>query len=212
MSRKSKAAEFVEETYNITVTGRNLVVTEPLRDYVLEKIAKIERFSHRIIDVVVTIDAQKLEHRVDIVAKVDNTKIKSQASTENMYASIDKAVDKLEVQLRKYKDKIHEHQGMKAGDVAMNVNVLQSLNEEELNIINDDIEEENRRRLIDKYRPHKIVNKESRLLKTLANGEAILKMELSGDAFMVYRSEEDHGLKVIYRRKDGNFGVIEAHS
>ena len=111
MSRKSKAAEFIEDTYNITITGRNLVVTDPFRDYVFEKIAKIEQFSQRIIDVVVTIDTQKLEHRVDIVAKIDTTKIKSHACTDNMYASIDKAVDKLEAQLKKYKDKLHDHQG-----------------------------------------------------------------------------------------------------
>lgn len=210
MSHKSKAAEFIEDTYNITITGRNLVVTDSLRDYVFEKIAKIEKFSQRIIDVVVTIDTQKLDHRVDIVAKIDTTKIKSHACTDNMYASIDKAVDKLEAQLKKYKDKLHAHHGKKAEEIVMNVNVLRSLGTEELSAINDDIEEENRRRLIDKYNPHQIVSKETRPLRTLANGEAIVKMELSGDAFMIYRSEEDHGLKVIYRRKDGNFGVIEA--
>ena len=64
--------------------------------------------------------------------------------------------------------------------------------------------------MIDKYNPHKIVSKETRPLRTLPTAKPSLKMELSGDAFMIYRSEEDHGLKVIYRRKDGNFGVIEA--
>jgi putative sigma-54 modulation protein len=210
MSRKSKAAEFLEETYNITITGRHVDVTEPLRDYVLEKIAKIERFSHHIIDVVVALEAQKLEHRVDIVAKIDNTKIKAQASTDNMYASIDKAVDKLETQLKKYKNKLHDHHGLKAEEATMKVNILRSIKEDEVNVINDEIEEESRRRLIDKYHPHKIVDKEVHSLKTLADGEAILKMDLSGDAFMVYRSEEDRGLRVIYRRDDGDFGVIEA--
>lgn len=208
MSRKSKAAEFLDDTYNITITGRNLVVTDALRDYVFEKIAKIERFSQRIIDVAVAIDTQKLEHRVDIVVKVDSTKINAQACTDNMYASIDKAVDKLEAQLKKYKNKLHDHH--RSEETVMNVNVLRSVNEEQLNEINDDIEEENRRRLIDKFRPHRIVSQEARSLKTLANGEAILKMELSGDAFLIYRSEEDHKLKVIYRRNDGDFGVIEA--
>lgn len=210
MSRKSKAAEFIDEAYNISVTGRNVIITDALREYALEKISKIERFSHRIIDVLVTMDVQKLEQRVDIVLKVDHIKIKSHAVSDNMYASIDKAVHKLETQLLRYKDKIQDHhqaRGLSAID--MNVNVLRSATEQELLDVNSDIEEESRLRLMDKYFPHTIVKKETRPFKTLTDGEAIMKMELSEDEFLVYRCEATNRFKVIYRRKDGDFGVIE---
>lgn len=209
MSRKSRAAEFLEEAYNITITGRNVVITDAMKDYAIEKVSKIEKFSNRIIDVVVTMDVKKLEHRVDMVLKVDHIKIKSTAISDNMYTSIDKAVHKIETQLLRYKDKLQEHQTKGVSAIDMKVNVLRSATEEELLDLNDEIEEENRHRLLDKYAPHTIVNKETRPLKTLSDGEAIMKMDLSNDAFLIYRSEESKRLRVIYRRNDGDYAVIE---
>lgn len=209
MSRKSKAAEFLQEGYSITVTGRNVMVTDSMKDYALEKILKIERFSSRIIDVNVTMDIQKLEHRVDITLKVNHIKIKSQAATDDMYASIDKAVDKIEAQLRRYKTKLQDHQAARLSAVDMEVNVLRTSPDDEILDMLDDFEAENRQRLLDKYHPHRIVNKETRGLKVLTDGEAMMKMELSGDAFLIYQGEDSQSLKVIYRRKDGDFGVIE---
>lgn len=212
MSRKSKAAEFVDEAYNITITGRNVVITDAIRDYAIEKISKIERFSNRIIDIVVTMDVRKLEQRVDIVLKVDHIKINSQGVSDDLYASIDKAVHKLETQLLRYKDKLHDHQTKGVSAIDMKVNVLRSATEQELLDVNDEIEEESRHRLMDKYTPHTIVSKETRPLRTLTDGEAIMKMDLSNDAFLIYRSEETMKIRVIYRRNDGDFGVIEPES
>lgn len=212
MSRKSKAIEFMEEVYNITVTGRNVMVTDAMKDYALEKVSKIERFSNRIIDVVVTMDVIRFEHRVDIVMKVEHLKIKSHAVTDDMYASIDKAVDKLEAQLLRYKGKILDHHLGRGQGVDMDVNVLKAIGEDESVEINDDIEHETRERLLDKYSPHKIVAKEVHHMKALTDGEAIMKMELSGDTFLIYRSEEDRKIKVIYRRNDGHYGVITPES
>ncbi|MEI8365254.1 MAG: ribosome-associated translation inhibitor RaiA [Parachlamydiaceae bacterium] len=210
MNRKTKAAEFLEEAYNISVSGRHVMVTQAMKDYAIEKVSKIERFSDRIIDIVITMDVHKLEHRVDIILKVDHTKIKSEAISNDMYASIDKAVRKLEAQLIRYKSKLNDHhqsKGLSAVDI--NVNVLRSAAEGELLDVNLEIEEENKRRLLDKYHPHQIVKREVCPLKTLTDGEALMKMDLSGDQFLVYRGEENLHLKVMYRRNDGDFGVIE---
>lgn len=209
MSRKSKAAAFVEDVYDISITGRNVMITDAMKDYALEKVSKMDKFSHRIIDATVIMDVQKLEHRVDIVLKVNHTKIKSHAVSDNMYASIDKAVDKLEAQLLRYKDKLQDHHAKGVATIDMNVNVLRSATEQELLDVNLDIEDENSKRMVDKYRPHQVVSKETRPLKTLTDGEAIMKMDLSGDNFMIYRCEETNRLKVIYKRNDGNYGVIE---
>lgn len=208
MSRKSKASEFVKEGWDIQITGRNVLVTDPMKDYAMEKISKIELFSKRIVDVNVTMDIQKLEHRVDIIVKVDNCKIKSHAASDNMYSSIDLAIAKLLEQLRRYKTRIQNHQSISHEEVAMKVEVYAAPTDEEL--INDEIEEENAASTVNRYTPHKIVLQETKPLKTLTNNEAIIKMELSGDAFLIYRSEEDRKLKVIYKRSDGNYGVIIA--
>lgn len=208
MSRKSRAAEFVQEELPITIIGRHVQITDAMKAYALEKVSKIEKFNLRVVDVDVTMDIQKLDHIVAIILRVDHIVIKSQAVSPNMYASIDLATDKMQSQLRKYHSRIRDHQGKKPSDIEMNVNVLRPSEADVLDM-NGDIDEENRRELLDKYRFHDIVKHESMPLKLLTNDEAIMKMELSGDAFLIFRNEEDRKLKVIYRRNDGNFGVIE---
>lgn len=212
MSRKSKAAEFVQEGYgyNITITGRNVLITDPMKAYAMEKISKIERFSSRIIDVVVIMDIQKLEHRVDILIKVGHLTIKSQANTDNMYASIDKAVDKIEAQLRRYKKRIQDHQTKPVDETEMTVNILQPIPDEELFDINDEIEDENLRRDHERYQFNQIVKQETIPLKALTSDEAVMKLDLSGDKFLIFRNEKDRKINILYKKEDGNFGLIEA--
>ncbi len=210
MSRKSKAMEFAEVSYNIDVIGRNVQVTDAMKDYALEKVAKIERLSHRIIDIAVIMEVQKHEQRCDIVLKVDHIKVKSHASSDNMYASIDKAVDKMESQLRRYKSRIQDHQAKSLEVIDMNVNVLRA-SESDLLELNEDIDAENAKKSFEGYR-HEIVEREKMPLKFLTNEEAVMKMELSNDAFLIFRGESDRKIKVIYRRSDNNFAIIEPES
>ncbi len=212
MKGKAKAKEFIGEGYEIHVTGRDVLVTDAMKDYAIEKVSKIERFSSRIIDVNVTMDIQKLEHRVDITIKVDHIKIKGQAASTDMYASIDRAVEKIEKQLRRYKSRIKDHTARPVNIVDLKVNVFKKPEEEELVDINLDIEDQNQKELFEMYRPHDIVEQETRPLKTLTYEEAVMKMELSSDVFLIFRHEEDQKLKVIYRRKDENYGIIEVES
>lgn len=209
MSRKSKAAEFLEEDYTIEVVGRNLLVTDAMKDYAIEKVSKIERLTSRIIDIAIALEVQKLQHRCDIVMRVGNIKIKSHAVTDDMYVSIDRAVDKLQTQLQRYKTRIQNHQAKPLEVVDMNVNVYRAPGEEVLTEVNEEIDEETARRTIDAYRPHEVVTQDKKPLKILTNEEAIMKMELSGDPFLIFRSEVDRKLKVIYRRKDGHYGIME---
>lgn len=208
MDRKSKNTEFLQDGYNIDVHGRNVTVTEGIKNYAIEKVSKIEKFAHRIIDVSVILDIQKLEQRVDIVMQVDHIKIKSSAVTDDLYASIDIACDKLQQRLLKYKKRIQEHTAKPISMIEMNVNVI----EHDVEEINDEIESETRRQLYDSYAPHKISSTEKKPLKTLNQNEAVMKFELSGDHFLIYHSEEDKRIKVMYRRKEGNLGIIEVES
>lgn len=208
MSYKSKVAQDLDG-YNITITGRHLHVTDGMKSYAIEKVSKIERFTDRIIDATVTMDIQKQDHRVDIILRVDHIKIKAQANSNDMYASIDKVVGKLEAQLLKYKNKLQNHQAKGLTAIDMNVNVYGHLGVDDLEEVNEDIEEENRRIVEKNYQVHQIVKKETRPLKILTDGEVIMKIELSGDVFMIFRNEEDNKIKVIYRRNDGNFGIID---
>lgn len=208
MSRKTVAAKFQDEEYDVTVTGRNVMVTEAMKGYAIDKLSKIDRFNNRFTDVNVTMDIQKVEHRVDIMAKVDQILIKSSAVSDDMYSAIDKAVDRLQTQLRRYKRRIREHHLKNGSVVDMNVSIVRP-GEEILNEVNDEIESANANELLESMNPHTVVSRETRPLKTLNSEEAIMKLELSGDIFLVYRAEEDRKLKVIYRRNDSNLGIIE---
>lgn len=209
MSHKSKAAQFIDEEYSLTINGRNVQVTDSMRDYAIEKLAKLDKFGTRIIDIFVTMDIQRFEHMVDIVVKLNQIKIKSSATTEDMYASIDKAVDKIQTQLRKYKQRIQDHHAKSLESIDMTVNVLRPAQNSTLTEINEDIEEENYRQMDEKLRPHEVVSKKTVPLKFLTVEEAIMKMDLSGDHFLVFMNEKDRKIHVIHRRsEDGQYGLL----
>lgn len=203
MNHKAKALEFVDAGYNIQITGRHLAVTESMKDYAMEKVSKLERFVNRIIDVTVIMDIQKIDHRVEIIMKAGGIKILSHATTTDMYVSIDQAVDKLEAQILRYKSKIQDYHAKGRAAVDMNVNIISS--EEIAGDLDLDQEDSTQSR----FKPHRVVKQETRPLKTLTYEEAVMKMELSSDPFMIFKNEADQKLKVIYRTKDENYGIIE---
>jgi putative sigma-54 modulation protein len=206
MASKDKFSE--EQGYRIQIDGRHLQVTDAMKQYAQSKLAKLERFHEHIIDVHVIMDIQHLEHSVTILVKFDHVKIKSHAASTDMYVSVDGAVAKLQKQIARWKEKLQTHTKKKLSAVDIEVNVLQRPYNE-IEEINQQIEFEAKKDQ-EKMNPGHIIAKETIPLKFLLSDEAIMKMELSGDLFMVYRSEEDRKIKVIYRRKDGNYGIIQA--
>ncbi|MEN9343894.1 MAG: hypothetical protein RLZZ453_681 [Chlamydiota bacterium] len=200
---KAKFNEDEAQGYRIDVVGRGVEVTDPIRNYIWDKMDKIERFHHHIFHVHVGLEIQKLEHVCTILLKVDHIQIKSHASSTDMYASIDKAIDRLQRLMARYKERIQDHHKKKLSIVDMQVSVLKR---DEIEEINEAIEEQNEGSKI--FSLPKVLGSETRPLKTLRLDEAVLKLDLSGDQFLLFRSEEDLKLKLLYRRKDGNYGLI----
>ncbi|MEZ5315385.1 MAG: ribosome-associated translation inhibitor RaiA [Chlamydiales bacterium] len=198
--------KFSHQEYPIQIIGRHVDITEAMKTYAVNKVEKIERFGGHIVDIVVIMDIQKLIHSVDFLLNVNNTLIKVTGRSENMYTSIDQAIARLESKLRRYMKKIQQHHAKGLAEVDLNVNVIERILP--IDDINDQIEEENLRQYEEKLHPHKVVKREKRRLKILNQEEAIMKMELSEEHFLIYRSEEDQKLKVIYRREDENYGII----
>jgi len=208
MSDKGKFAEEEAMGYRVEMVGRNLVITEAIRNYFWTKLNKIQRFHEHILDVHCTVDLQKLDYVVVIVLMMNNTKIKVQADCTDLYSSIDRAVDRLEEKVRRWKERIKDHHNKGVQAVDMVVNVIRRP-VDEIAEINSEIEAESRRALLEAYRPHPIIGTEKKLLKLLTNNDAVMKMELSDDNFLIYRSVDDQKIRVIYRRSDGNYGLIQ---
>lgn len=207
MNQKEK---FSTEHYNVSMLGKHLQLTDAIKDYVLEKLSKIERFAPHILEVSVTLELQKITHRVSMVMTFLHFHIKAEARTEDMYSAIDLATAKLLKLIKKYKTKLQDHRHDNLASTDMHVNVLRATNEVE--DINDEIDQENLKQEVELYKIHQVVDKEKMPLKTLTQDEAIMKMELSGDTFLLYKGEEDKKIKTIYRRDDGQLGIIEVEA
>ncbi|HSW71893.1 MAG TPA: HPF/RaiA family ribosome-associated protein, partial [Chlamydiales bacterium] len=167
-----------------------------------------ERYTDKILDIVVTLDVQRLEHSCVFLLNFQHFQIKSHASTDNLYSAIDKASDRMLRLIMKYKTKMMEHAASGVGAVDLNVNVLQP-QRDELNEINTDIEAETWLKEQERFQLHKIVATEKVNLRTLTHDYAIMMLECSSAPVFIYRSEEDQKIKVLYRREDGNFAEIE---
>lgn len=203
-----KNNKFEGQQYNLSIVGKHVQVTDAIRNYVFEKLSKIEKVADHIIDVIVTLDAQKLEQSCSILMNFVHFHIKVSANTDNLYSAIDKASDRAIALIRKYKSKLQSHRFKDRTTVDIHVNVIQPL-KDDLKAINDDIEAENALRKEEMERLHEVVARETMPLKTLTQDEAVMKMEITDAAFLIYRSEEDQKIKVIYRREDRNYGLVQ---
>lgn len=196
--------------YNVSIVSKHLVITDAIRNYVFEKLNKIEQFSPHLVDVIVTLDKQKLENSCSILVNFLHFHIKVTARTDNLYEAIDLGVSKVVRLIRRYKTKLQSTRAKDVSTIDIHVNVIQPL-KDQVAEINDEIAAENAKNehLGDPYKQHKVIAKETIALKTLTQDEAIMKMELSGESFLLFRGEEDQKLKVIYRREDENYGIVQ---
>ena len=172
---------------NIKFVGKNVEVTDALREVTEKKLSKLEKFFQEVIEGTVTFSTQKNNKTIEVTIDIPGTIIRAEETSDDMYASIDRAVDVLERQMRKYKTRLMKK--YKEGQTIRFENVI-PLQEDE-----DD-------------RP-KIVKTKKFTLKPMNYEEAVLKMELLRHNFFVFRNGETDDISVIYKRKDGNYGLIE---
>lgn len=205
MAQKVEFSE--QQPINVVILAKHFDITTPIKNYIMERVEKVERMNHAIIDMVVRIDIQKMDHTVDIVMKFSHFKINVHAVTDEMYSAIDKAFDKLRAKIRRWKGKIQDHHAKGTKVIDLEVNVLKQ-EPSFLEEINDAIEEANLEDVDKEMKIPAVHKTKIRRLKQLNVNEAVMKMELSHDNFLIYRSEEDLKIKVIYRRKDNSYGVI----
>lgn len=203
MTDKNKFEQ--ELGYRIEIIGRQIEVTDSIEKHVLDKLSKIERLHNHILHVHVTLEVHKLEHICALMVKLDHLKIKAEARSTNMYVSIDKAIDRLHRLICRYKNKIQDYYQKASPTVDMSVDIFKK---SEIDQINAEIEEENREREIQALLPPTVIDTKVKPLKTLTVEEALMKIDLSGDQFLIFRAEEDLKLKVLYRRKDNRYGLI----
>lgn len=206
MVDKEKFAQEEALGYNIYIIGKNFQLTEPMRKHIWDKLVKIERFHNHIMDVHVTLEIQRVEHVCVITCHFNHFKVKVEARSTDMYASIDRSIQKLQRLFRKWKGKLQDYHKKPISMVDLTVNVHRRPPMDPTEEVNEAIDVENLKSWI----PHKVIANEMQVMKTLTTEEAIMKMELSLEPFILYRDEKDKSLKLIYRREDEHYGIIQA--
>lgn len=168
------------------IYGKNLEVTESLKQAVNDKFSKLDKFFTPETEVQVTLSIQREEETVEATIPMKRNILRAEQTTKDMYASIDQVVDVLERMVRKYKTKISSH-GKGVG----------TFNEE---FMDEDV---------DNNETVKITRSKRFAIKPMDAEEACVQMELLGHSFFVFRNADTFEVNVVYRRKDGTYGLIE---
>lgn len=181
----------------IFVRGKNLHVTDSLREYAEEKIGHLDHYvEHGILDAHVTLRTERNDHIVDVVLNLRHYLIKAEERATTMYASIDLVRDRLEQQIRKYKTRRRERHHRQNGK-ALSANGGTST---------EDAETE---QFADIAAAPRIVRTKKFNVKPMDAEEAVHQMELLGHDFFVFVNAETEAVNVLYKRKSGDLGLIE---
>jgi putative sigma-54 modulation protein len=99
----------------LSISGHHVETTDSLKDYINQKMQKIERHFDQVIDAHVVLDVEKQRHKAETTLHVSGSKIHAESENDDMYAAIDAVIDKLDRQVRKHKDKISDHHQREGG-------------------------------------------------------------------------------------------------
>jgi len=173
----------------ITVSGKNIDVTDALRDTVMKKISKLDKYFNPDVEAQATLSVQKNNHIIEVTIPFDGIILRGEESTEDMYTSIDKVLDKLEKQIIKHKTRLER----KMRGTSLKMAAIPNERENDGD---------------DAYNPS-IVKTKRFAIKPMPVDEAVLQMELLGHNFFVFQNAETEEVNVVYKRKDGRYGLIE---
>ncbi|WP_291424501.1 ribosome-associated translation inhibitor RaiA [Deinococcus sp.] len=180
------------------LSGRNVEVTEAMRDYVEEKLSKLDRYNEQITDARVTLTVRDVRdagrrNRVEVQVNVPHGIIRAEEHHTDMYAAIDKASDVLERQLRKFKTRYMRQRSQEVPTPAPGPAEAAVLSGQ------DNVSE---------FRPE-IVRQKRFTLRPMSPEDAVAQMEALDHDFFVFKNMTSGLTGVVYRRKDGHYGLIE---
>lgn len=175
----------------VAVTFRHMESSEALRSYVEEKLAKVKKYIEEPIDAQVVLSVQKkINHRAEVTMVAKGLTMKSGEEKDDMYAAIDLMVDKIERQLKRYKEKLKRHKGGTGPQRRLEKSVIFAPSVD------------------DGHAAPEIIKSHSFFIKPMSVEEAVMQMDLLNKEFLVFTDDRSEDMNVVYRRKDGNYGLI----
>lgn len=176
---------------SFTIRGKNVEITPALKDYVEKRIGKITRYFDAVGEISVLLSVVKERHMVEVTVPVQGVLLRGEEATQDMYASIDLVIEKLERQIHKHKTKMQRR--FRDGtllDEAFTSPVIKAKDEDD-----------------DEY---PVVKRKKFIVKPMDIQEAIMQMNLLNHDFFVFRDADTEEVNVVYRRSDGKYGLIES--
>ena len=170
----------------LNIRGDKIAVTKSIKDYITEKMERLNKYfeSAKNIKASVIIRVKNNEQIIEVTVPTSKFTLRAEEKHADLYAAIDLVVDKLERQIRKNKTKLNDKYK----------NIIQF----DLSVLDDDEEVEE----------SKIVKRKNIDTKPMDEEEAILQMELLNHDFFVFKNVDEECVSVMYKRRDGNYGII----
>lgn len=174
----------------VTVTFRHMESSDALRKYAVEKSERLAKYLFEPIEIHWALSVEKIRHIADVNITANGVTIKAQESTPDMYSAIDMALEKLEKQVKKNKEKRKDHKphtDEPPGKMMPTIGAVASAR-------------------------GRIVKKENQFIKPMSVEEAAMQMGVVDNAFLVFTDSSTHNINVIYRTVDGDYGLIETRT
>jgi putative sigma-54 modulation protein len=175
----------------VTTTFRHMEQSDALKSYAEEKLERVTKYIDAPINAQVFFAVEKIRHIVEIVINAKGVNTKASEATNDMYAAVDAVIDKIERQLKRYKEKIKAHKpnGEERGrQISKKIYHAESIETNSEPVV---------------------IRTKTETAKPMSVEEAVMQMDLLHKDFIVFTDSVSSELNVLYRRKDGNFGLIE---
>ncbi|NOY46232.1 MAG: ribosome-associated translation inhibitor RaiA [Deltaproteobacteria bacterium] len=181
---------------NLNITFRHAEPSDALKQYATEKVQRLHKYFDGIVDGHVVLTAEKIRHLAEVTLHANGTRIHAKEESTDFYSAVDNVVDKLERQLKRYKEKLKRHKPIRAREA-------RAIQERVLAFVAVEGEEEG-----EEPTGPRVIQTEHYTSQPLSVEDAVMEMDLTDRAFLVF-TDEDGQVKVLYRRDDGNYGLIE---
>ncbi len=169
-----------------TIVARKMDLTSGMKEYVEKKISKLDKFFDDDAEAKITMSVEKNRQKIEATIINRNTIFRVEQVTSDMYVTMDKIIDDMERQIRKNKTRLEKK--MRSEAFA------------DFGVVDVTVEEE---------KEFNIIKTKSFTTKPMSNEEAILQMNLLGHTFFVYKNDVTEKNNIVYKRNDGNYGIIE---
>ena len=173
----------------IIIHGDKIRITKAMNEYIDEKLGKLDKYleNSETVRANVVVKVKNNQQTVEVTIPLKKFILRSEETNDDFYAAVDKTIDKLERQIRKQKNRITSKKIKPSFE--FNFEVIEEPEEKE---------------------EHKVLKRKSIEVKPMSEEEAILQMELLGHQFYMYKDADTNKPAVVYKRKDGNYGVLES--